>query len=117
MRTGLPWNAMESIGIAVPFPLRMPRFLRTCLWIGVAAVAVAVGWSLRETRFDLMSGERGGVYSYSDRFNGGNSRIEHRTGSFGWRAEIRLLPGFSYPYAGMGVKLRKGSRAAVVDAR
>lgn len=91
--------------------------LRTWLWTGVLAVAATVGWFLRETRFDLMSPERGGVYSYSDRSNGGNSAIEHLTGVFGWRAEIRLLPGFAYPYAGMGVKLRKGSRATVVDAR
>lgn len=95
----------------------MSGILRTCLWIGVVAGAAGVGWSLRETRFDLMSPERGGVYSYSDRSNGGNSTIVHETGSFGWRAEIRLSPGFAYPYAGMGVKLRKGSRAAVVDAR
>ncbi|MEN9307787.1 MAG: hypothetical protein RL173_1719 [Fibrobacterota bacterium] len=92
------------------------NFLRGGLWLVVLGGGTAVGWSLRERRLDLMASDRGGVYTYDDGNNGGASKISNQTGPFGWRASLQLSLGFAFPYAAVGTRLAKGSRAAVVDA-
>lgn len=94
----------------------MRPITRILVWSLPLALALTAAALLHERRLDLMASGPERSHSFNDRESGGASQVSLQTDSGTLIARLRLLPGFQWPYVGVGQKFLPGRLDETVDA-
>lgn len=88
---------------------------RVLVWSLPLAVALAAASLLHRKERDLLAAGPGLSHAFDDKALGGTSRIRMETNSGRWKVDLRLGPGFEWPYVGFGQKFLPGRLTETVD--
>lgn len=94
----------------------MRPITRILVWSLPLALALTAAALLHERRLDLMASGPERSHAFNDRESGGASQVSLQTDSGTLIARLRLLPGFQWPYVGVGQKFLPGRLDETVDA-